>query len=132
MDKGYQGTSIGFMTDKPTSTEAVQKSLSENFNALRTSSFISSITKPANSLTKIFSTAALCTAAVLANPQMIGAAVGDFERGRTEALTGQTHEQEASIATAAGAFAGEFERKYNQGAEQGLKAALKKPEPAQP
>lgn len=137
MVKNYGGTSIGFVTNERPKAASVFNNLSKGASYLKDNlsskfGFLSSpamfSAKPSPSFLKMaVATTALSSLAIAFNPDIAGATVGDFERGR-EAATSHTAvpDKGKSKATRLGEFIGNFENEFNKGSKEGVNAVMQR------
>lgn len=138
-DSAYNGTSIGFVTNTSEdslldshnlgqafsgASSLLDRTLgSRDFSALRNLNIIDRI--PGKHLMAAFLVSA--AAITVTEPEIIGAAAGDFSRARAEALQGNKHcgpEQTCTRIERLGEFSGNIERRFEQGYRDGLKKTL--------
>ncbi|MCM2344888.1 MAG: hypothetical protein NDJ24_10050 [Alphaproteobacteria bacterium] len=138
-DSAYNGTSIGFVTNTSEgslldshnlgqafsgASSLLDRTLgSRDFSALRNLNIIDRI--PGKHLMAAFLVSA--AAITVTEPEIIGAAAGDFSRARAEALQGNKHcgpEQTCTGIERLGEFSGNIERRFEQGYRDGLKKTL--------
>lgn len=146
-DSNYGGTSIGFITNnKDNKTVLGSRRMGQAFSSassfldramdhkslpgLAQLNFIDKV--PGKHLMAAFLVSAAAFTA--AQPEIVGAAVGDFSRARAEALQGKTYcepQQKCTGIERLGEFSGNLEKRFEQGHRDGLKQTLRRTAPPQ-
>lgn len=135
----YNRTTIGFIQDKtsgPTQAlgigqisqklDSIFQRATDRFPRLAQHLAIQP-TKPVSKTFMALACASVSTAAIMANPDLAGAAVGEFEGARKIAHTATVCSEDihCNPARKLGEFVGNFEKEFNKGRQAGLNNVLK-------